>query len=571
VKTYSKRIVPVVALLLAAVLALISFSAYAAPDVDSPLKVAPTGTTTDTTVNNCPALKFYNWTKGWIVCDEGAAVAGQVPSHPALVKAPAVPALGIGSAQFVSNASYNGPHIFNAFEPGLPLSSITALSYQTYSASTAGRPGFFVNIDYDLTDAALNWQGRLVLVPHNPGCTTLTANAWDTLDVIANPDAKCFYHTGTPWVGGVAGPKLFTMAVYGSWNEVKTAYPNAGIHPTLGGIGLKLGSGFSAPITVYADNLILGYTVDGSPRTATWDFEPGAAMTVAADTPDACATNTVTIGFEDVPGAYGYQFEVSYDKDLVTPSPAFVNSLFNSTLGSPPSPEWNANCSNGSCKFGLTLLEPASEANGTGPVATIGLTAKKAGTFNLAVSNVTLTDRDGMVIQTALPAAPLSVGVCGTATVSGRVNLQGRATPIDGGTVTLTPSGGGAPITAAFDGVTGNYSLSVNYPPAGGAYTLSASHWLYLRNEKVVTFTPTTTQIIGQNTRLLGGDADNNAKVELLDLTCIGGFFGTPAPWSPHCGGHANGSPDINLDAIVNIQDLSIAGGNFDKVAPQNW
>lgn len=30
-------------------------------------------------------------------------------------------------------------------------------------------------------------------------------------------------------------------------------------------------------------------------------------------------------------------------------------------------------------------------------------------------------------------------------------------------------------------------------------------------------------------------------------------------------------SADINKDGRVNIQDLSIAGGNFDKVTPQPW
>jgi len=60
--------------------------------------------------------------------------------------------------------------------------------------------------------------------------------------------------------------------------------------------------------------------------------------------------------------------------------------------------------------------------------------------------------------------------------------------------------------------------------------------------------------------------------VEITDLSCIGGNFGlttTSAPPMDDCGGL--GSPDINKDAKVNIQDLSLAGGNYDKVAPQGW
>jgi len=559
VKTYSKRIVPVVALLLAAVLALITFTAYAAPDVTEVLKVAPTGTTTATPANNCPGLLLNNWTKGWMACDENNAAA----SGPTLVKSPATPALGVGSAQFVSTTATNGPHIFNALEPGLPLSAITALSYQTYSADP-GRPGFFINIDYDLTDTNPlgDWQGRLVMVPTQPGCATLNANTWDILDVIANPDAKCFYSSGTPRVNGAAATKLFTQANFGSWNEVKAAYPQAGIHPTAGGLGFKLGSGFSMPVTAYVDNFHIAYTSSGGARDVTWDFEPKAALTVAANTPNACATNTVTIGFEDVPGAYGYQFEVSYNDTLVTAVGAFDTSLFNINPSTSPT-GWKAECANGTCKFAGTLVAPAPEVSGTGPVGTVTLTSKQAGTFNLAVSNVELTDRDGTIIETALPATPLSVGVCGTATVTGRVSLQGRLTPMDAGTVTLTPQGGGTPVTAPF-GPDGSYSLTVLYPPAGATFVLRASHGLYLSNSKDLNVA--TTSIIGQNTRLLGGDADNNTIVEISDLACIGSDFGG----APHpCGG--SGSTDINLDSKVNIQDLSIAGGNFNKAAPQPW
>ena len=61
--------------------------------------------------------------------------------------------------------------------------------------------------------------------------------------------------------------------------------------------------------------------------------------------------------------------------------------------------------------------------------------------------------------------------------------------------------------------------------------------------------------------------------MEINDLTCIGGQFGypilvPPTPITPCDGG---GSPDINADGKVNVQDLSITGGNFDKCGPQPW
>ena len=90
-----------------------------------------------------------------------------------------------------------------------------------------------------------------------------------------------------------------------------------------------------------------------------------------------------------------------------------------------------------------------------------------------------LSDEDGTAMSVKMPATPLSVGVCGTATISGRVSLQGRVTPMDAGTVTVTPKAGGTPVTGSF-GPDGSYSLTVNYPPSGAIFVLQASHSLSL-------------------------------------------------------------------------------------------
>ena len=203
-------------------------------------------------------------------------------------------------------------------------------------------------------------------------------------------------------------------------------------------------------------------------------------------------------------------------------------------------------------------------------MATINLAAKKAGTFSLLVHDLQLSDEDGTAIAVKMPATPLSIGVCGSATVSGRVSLQGRVTPMDTGTVTLTPKAGGAPVSVAFNPIDGSYSLTVLYPPGGATFILQAAHQLYLSNRKELSVSATA--ITGQNTRLLGGDALNDGNVDIGDLGCIGGNFGLTTTSSPAMGNcDGAGSPDINLDLRVNIQDLSLAGGNYAKVAPQPW
>ena len=528
------------------------------------LVVAPTDGTMTVPPNVCTGGVLSLWTRGWSTCDENSAGA---TGYVALTAGPATPPAGIGSAKFVTAGPANGPAIFNTFEPGLPLDHIFQLTYDTYGASSE-RPNFFINVDYDLTDASQAWQGRLVWVPSLPGCATLVNNTWQTLNPLALRDAACWFQSGNPVVGGVVGAPLYPLSgAAGSWNQIMAAYPEAGIHSNVGAIGFKVGSGSSA-MTVYLDKLVVGYN-NGADRFATYDFEPGAALSLAATPNSVCSTSQVKIDFADVPGAYGYEFVVDYNQTLVDALGAFSPALFDTALGSSPT-GWNANCTGGQCKFALTLQNPAPAVSGSGTVATINLTAKKAGVFALGIHDVRLTDEDGVAISVATPPAAIAVDVCGTATVSGRISLQGRVTPIDAGTVTITPRGGGTPVSAPFSAVDGTYSLTVLYPPGGTTFVLQAAHQLYLSSKKDLVVSGAA--ITGQNTRLLGGDANNNAAVEITDLSCIGGNFGlttTSAPPMDDCGGL--GSPDINKDAKVNIQDLSLAGGNYDKVAPQGW
>ena len=113
--------------------------------------------------------------------------------------------------------------------------------------------------------------------------------------------------------------------------------------------------------------------------------------------------------------------------------------------------------------------------------------------------------------------------------------------------------------TVPFIPANGWYSMTVPYMPTSGTkYKIVAEHGLYLDNaEEDFNVTGNATK----STRLWGGDATNDGNVKLADLSCIGGAFGWALPIV--CG--STGSPDINADNKVNIQDLAIAGGNLDK------
>jgi hypothetical protein len=278
-----------------------------------------------------------------------------------------------------------------------------------------------------------------------------------------------------------------------------------------------------------------------------------------------CDTDSVTIDFSDVNAMYGYEFVVEYDEDMVTAHGSFINTWFNTSGAFIP---WDGSCADGVCKFAVTLQGAPAGVSGGGPVAKIDLTDKAGGSFQLKIKDVALSDIDGFTIPSTVVDDTIDLDVCGRAAFAGKVSLQGRLTPMDAGTVKLVDTGGMFPdITVPFN-TAGNFSAS-NIPvlPLGSSYKIAAAHGLYLTNEKTQLLAPGV-NLAGQNTRLLGGDANNDAVVEVLDLTCIGIDFGkttTSTPAMGDCGGL--GSPDINLDWKVNIQDLSIAGGNYDKVA----
>ena len=60
---------------------------------------------------------------------------------------------------------------------------------------------------------------------------------------------------------------------------------------------------------------------------------------------------------------------------------------------------------------------------------------------------------------------------------------------------------------------------------------------------------------------LLGGDANNNEQIDILDATCIGNDYDKTSGFS-NCG-DPQGSSDVNGDGIVDILDLVLMGGNY--------
>jgi hypothetical protein len=324
-----------------------------------------------------------------------------------------------------------------------------------------------------------------------------------------------------------------------------------------------------------------GNAVVGNVDFSSWTTS-GCPTKLDASTTDSliCTgqTTDVYINLTKAVDVYGYEFEVSYGSTYASATGAFVDSFFDTqppaSIPSAGPPFWNAACSGGTCRFSVVHVAPQQPVSGSGPLAKITLTGVAPGAFSMTFSSPKLTDINSIALPHTL-GAPLPITVCGLATVSGQVTMQGRpgniGTP---GTVTLTeqtPTNftppGVAPV--AFSAPDGTFIFTnVPYMLGGSSYKIAAAHDLYLTNAKLVTVSGNLTN---QNTWLWGGDANNSGKVEINDLSCIGASFHGAPPGTCSITPGDGKSADINADGIINVQDLAVTGGNFDKASPQPW
>jgi hypothetical protein len=291
----------------------------------------------------------------------------------------------------------------------------------------------------------------------------------------------------------------------------------------------------------------------------------GPSVGVSADKAVFCGAEnaTVKIDFAGLSNLFGYQLQVSYDDSLVDATGAWVNSFFDTA--DPAAKPWNATCAGGVCKFSVSHVLPQLAVNGSGTVAQLTLTPHNtAGTFNVTVSGDILSDRNANVLAHTA-ADPLALTVCGLASASGTVSLQGRPTPTDSGKVKLT-NGAFGPYETDYNATTGAWSISnIKVMPGGGtSYTFDATHGLYLGNRMIHVLNPGDAYA-APDTKLKGGDANDDLTINSVDLSAIGTAFGS-AP----VGGAGTGA-DINYDGIVNILDLVLAGGNYGLSSPLVW
>ena len=197
-----------------------------------------------------------------------------------------------------------------------------------------------------------------------------------------------------------------------------------------------------------------GYDLGGVDSGAAFAYY-SRPTTLTARTTDAliCTgeTTTVNIDLAYVLGLYGYQFQIGYDHTKASAAGAFVNSFFDTTTNAFIAYDADCTTIQDTCLFAATKVAttppdpPVPPVNGSGTLAQITLTGLTPGTFNMTISDNTLSDINGAALPHNL-ITPLPMTVCGSTTVSGKVTLQGRFSGnVDLGTVTLTDLGGNFP------------------------------------------------------------------------------------------------------------------------------
>lgn len=262
-------------------------------------------------------------------------------------------------------------------------------------------------------------------------------------------------------------------------------------------------------------------------------------------------TVEITIAAEEM---FGFQFIVAYDTARLTATSAALDDGWFDGSFSP----WNGTIDDaaGTVKFASSLERGQTPPTGQGVVARITFRGDAHGVADLAFSNVKLVrfvgGEQGTEIITPVTETPGTIVVQGLGDVTGTVRLQGRSDHA-GATVGLD----GLSVTTGADG---SYSLT---DIAQGTYTVTVEMPRYLdasRSGVTVTAGMTTTlpQVL-----LLGGDADDNDVIDILDATIIGNNFGRTEGLDVRA--------DINNDGEVDVIDLVLMGGNYGETSPVSW
>lgn len=201
----------------------------------------------------------------------------------------------------------------------------------------------------------------------------------------------------------------------------------------------------------------------------------------------------------------------------------------------------------------ISLLAPALPINGDGTYVTLTYAGVAAGTTNVTCDSL-LVNQDGGDLPdtytgTSITVLPFAT-IDGVATYQGRGDHAGIGVTATGSIVTRTA-------TTASDGSFSLIELKAD------TYDIVADVALYLPNCTTSTVAPGDA-IVLDDTRLRGGDTDDDGNIDIGDAALIASNFRQDVP-----PGAANA--DINGDGTINIRDLVILASNYGLSGCQPW
>ena len=194
---------------------------------------------------------FYNDTTDEVDNTLGTIAAG-----------PGTPIMGPGSAQMTLDPTHTRKALTTYQFAGTPLSDITELKYGVYPDGTTGAASLQFNIDLDGSDT---WQHRLLYEPDENGDNP-AANTWTSLDALAGT----WTWSGLTGHGGSSATwPDGSNTEFRTWNDIKTAFPNARIRVSDPWLGFRIGSPGPSGLTNSIDFFTIQTT--GNPAT-TFNF-----------------------------------------------------------------------------------------------------------------------------------------------------------------------------------------------------------------------------------------------------------------------------------------------------------
>lgn len=283
---------------------------------------------------------------------------------------------------------------------------------------------------------------------------------------------------------------------------------------------------------------------------------PGAKSFRVGETARFC------VNLENVINLYGADIQVRFPTSLVSVVDADSNAANGINMEPGAFPPANnggtrtiaANqviAPNDRMRYAVALLRPSQGVTGSGEVFCFTLQGLATGTGMLTFGPVEMYDQNISPISPAQVEASILVLPAQTplGTVKGRIQLQSRVdhsgatVKLGNDTTTTDPDG-----LYAVVGEAGAQELTATMP----GYLPALEPRLAVRENQIVTV-PVA--------RLIGGDVNDDMKIDLFDLVMVAVNFDKPAREAPRS--------DINQDGVIDLIDIVMIGANFGKTGVQ--